>query len=92
MFWLRNKKNNFQLLTLIWGPASVYKQISEETTIVMNNGKRVKLLVMEARFIQASLCKYKDFTRTSQDYPTVFKDYKFMKNPDLHIKILFLKC
>ena len=21
MFWLRNKKNNFQLLTLIWGPA-----------------------------------------------------------------------
>ena len=21
MFWLRNKKNNFQLRTLIWGPA-----------------------------------------------------------------------
>ena len=21
MFWLRNKKNNFQLSTLIWGPA-----------------------------------------------------------------------
>ena len=20
MFWLRNKKNNFQLATLIWGP------------------------------------------------------------------------
>ena len=20
MFWLRNKKNNFQLCTLIWGP------------------------------------------------------------------------
>ena len=22
MFWLRNKKNNFQLRTIIWGPAS----------------------------------------------------------------------
>ena len=22
MFWLRNKKNNFQLHTLIWGPVS----------------------------------------------------------------------
>ena len=36
--------------------------------------------------------KFKDFSRTSPDYPTVFKDLKFMKNPDLHIKILFLKC
>ena len=24
MFWLRNKKNNFQLRTLIWGPADVF--------------------------------------------------------------------
>ena len=23
MFWLRNKKNNIQLLTLIWGPVDV---------------------------------------------------------------------
>ena len=23
MFWLRNKKDNFQLRTLIWGPADV---------------------------------------------------------------------
>ena len=23
MFWLRNKKNNFQLPTLIWGPAMI---------------------------------------------------------------------
>ena len=23
MFWLRNKKNNFQLRTLIWGPGNV---------------------------------------------------------------------
>ena len=25
MFWLKNKKNNFQLCTLIWGPAFVFK-------------------------------------------------------------------
>ena len=23
MFWLRNKKNNFQLHTLIWGPGNM---------------------------------------------------------------------
>ena len=27
-----------------------------------------------------------------KDFPTVFKDWKLMKNTDLHIKILFLKC
>ena len=32
--------------------------------------------------------KIKDFSRTSKDYPTVFKDFKFMKNPHLSIKIL----
>ena len=36
--------------------------------------------------------KFEDFSRTSQNYPTVFKDLKFMKNRDLHVKILFLKC
>ena len=25
MFWLRNKKNNFQLRTLIWGPETVWQ-------------------------------------------------------------------
>ena len=30
--------------------------------------------------------KFKEVSRTSQDYPTVFKDLRFMKNPDLHIK------
>ena len=30
MFWLRNKKNNFQLRTLIWGPGQGFIQgISE---------------------------------------------------------------
>ena len=41
MFWLRNKKNNFQLHTLIWGPD---KQISEWKTIVPNGKKRVTLV------------------------------------------------
>ena len=43
-------------------------------------------------FIQASLSKIKDFTRTTKDYPSVFKDLKFMKNPHLSVKILFQKC
>ena len=36
--------------------------------------------------------KFKIFSRTSKDYPTVFKDYKCRKNPDLSVKILLQKC
>ena len=36
-------------------------------------------------FIQASLCKIQGLLR---DLPAVFKDYKIMKNIDLHIEIL----
>ena len=36
--------------------------------------------------------KFKYFSRTSQDFPTVFMDWKFMKNTDLYVKILFLNC
>ena len=33
MFWLRNKKNNFQLCTLIWGPAYIlYSEIIDIRT------------------------------------------------------------
>ena len=35
--------------------------------------------------------KVKDFSKTYKDYPTVFKDQKFMKNPDLSVKILLQK-
>ena len=31
------------------------------------------------------------FSRISKDNPTVFKDLKFMKNPDLSIEILLQK-
>ena len=45
-----------------------------------------------SRFIQASLCKiqgfFKDFSRLSYS----FQGLKVMKNPDLHVKIIFLKC
>ena len=37
--------------------------------------------------------KFKDFYRTYLPYsdsPIVFKDYKFMKNPNLHIRFLLL--
>ena len=33
MFWLRNKKNNFQLRTLIWGPVRVMVYLSFEIQI-----------------------------------------------------------
>ena len=36
--------------------------------------------------------KFKDILRTSKDYPTGFKDYKFMKNPDLSVEVLLPKC
>ena len=37
MFWLRNKKNNFQLRTLFWGPDATsifYSQPIEEFPII----------------------------------------------------------
>ena len=40
-------------------------------------------------FIQASLSKIQGHF---MDSPTVFKDYKFMKNTDLSVKILLQKC
>ena len=36
--------------------------------------------------------KFKDFSRTSQDYFTVFKDKKVRKNTDRSAKILLQKC
>ena len=36
--------------------------------------------------------KFKAFSRTIKDFPTVFKDCKLKKNTDLHVKILLLKC
>ena len=65
MFWL---KIIFSYALLSGGPASVYKQISEETTILMKDGKRVKLQVMvkvtgihkQGSFRQGCV-KFKDF-------------------------------
>ena len=45
-------------------------------------------LVIITKFIQASLCKMQGLLKTI----LVFKDLKYMKNPDLHVIILFLKC
>ena len=50
------------------------------------------ILKQKTGFIQASLSKFKDFSRTSKDYPTVFKDKKFRKKSDLSVKILLQKC
>ena len=36
--------------------------------------------------------KFKDFSRTSKNDPTIFKDKKHMKNTDIHVKILLQKC
>ena len=42
-----------------------------------------------AWFIQASLCEIQGLLKY---FPAVFKDCTLMKNTDLHVKILFLKC
>ena len=51
------------------------------------------LIIDNAGFIQASLCKiqglFKDFFK---NLPALFKDYKIMKNIELHIQILLPKC
>ena len=36
--------------------------------------------------------KFKAFSRTSKDFPTVFNDWKLLKNTGLYVKILLLKC
>ena len=36
--------------------------------------------------------KFKDFSRTSQTSPTVFKDLKLMKNTDISVQFLLQKC
>ena len=41
-----------------------------------------------SRFIQTSMT----FQRLLKDIPPVFKDWKLMKNTDLHVKILLRKC
>ena len=46
MFWLRNKKNNFQLRTLIWGPGmidfillfSISDQVDSKEYVWRNHG------------------------------------------------------
>ena len=40
-------------------------------------------------FIQASMSKIQGLL---EDPPTVFKDYKLMKNTDLNVEILLQKC
>ena len=49
--------------------------------------------VDKAGFIQASLCKiqglFKDFFK---NLSALFKDYKIMKNIELHIEILLPEC
>ena len=38
------------------------------------------------------LVKFKDISRISKDFPTVFQGLEFMKNTDLSVKILLQKC
>ena len=49
------------------------------------------LKLVQGSYMQVSV-KFKDFSRTSKDYPTLFKDQKFMKNTDLSVKFLLQKC
>ena len=50
MFWLRNKKNNFQFSTLIWGPAGRYTTVVSKLhdtmmLTLLNSGKFCHLLI-----------------------------------------------
>ena len=41
-----------------------------------------------AGLIQARLCKIQGLFKDFSDFPTVFKDWKLMKNTDLQVKML----
>ena len=36
MFWLRNKKNNFQLRSLIWGSGKLYRESYKSAHVLLN--------------------------------------------------------
>ena len=52
----------------------------------------IQLVVAETGFIQGSMSKFKDFSRTSKSLSNSFKDLKIMKNTDITVKILLQKC
>ena len=54
-------------------------------------GNELLLLMLQGSYRQVGV-KFKDFSRTSKDYATVFKDLKFIKNPYLSLNILLQKC
>ena len=54
MYWLRNKKNNFQLHTLIWGPAS--KQVLYET---MKTQMKCRIIISFVEILTGNALKYK---------------------------------
>ena len=61
----------------------------------MNNPKSVQYVLIRSDtsgFIQASLIKIQGLFKDFKDYPTFFKDNKFMKNPEFSVKILLQKC
>ena len=60
MFWLRNKKNNFPVGTLIWGPVYIGSYMSAHVLLNLSN-----------KVIQASLCKFQGLFK---NFPTVFKN------------------
>ena len=47
------------------------------------------LVTFAARFIQASLCKFKDFSRTFKRLSYCFQGLKTYKNTDLHINLKY---
>ena len=58
----------------------------------MPSRSRARFTIYQFTHCRVHTGKFEDFSRTSKDYPTVFKDLKFTKNPDLSVKILFQKC
>ena len=62
-----------------------------QMTIIANGGMLNVQLLLQGSYRQVCV-KSKDFSELLKDFPPVFKDCKLMKNTDLHVKILFLKC
>ena len=55
MFWLRNKKNNFQLRTLIWGPEHIIISVGVD---YMQMLLLVQHFLFENDFLMVSVIKY----------------------------------